>query len=222
MVFQPEIIVRTRKNTSTFSVATRAVTTIGSLPMEAGKGVLHGVGNIFKSALPPHHEVPSPPPVQSTGSSAGSGVKAARSVESLTPVVAPSEPGSLRVVVLSGKDLQAHDAKPYVVIRVGDKEQKTKHGHHKTSTPEWQVTISLPVFAKSQAYRNESFTFAATAFTAKLYIWVYDHKTLGKDKVLGEGEIEVRVAPLLEEVFPRLIHLHTDLASCPAWSVLSC
>jgi len=143
MLFQPEIIARTRKNTSTFSVATRAVTTIGSLPMEAGKGVLQGVGSIFKrdekkeSALPPHPEVPPPPPVQFTGSSSGSGVRAARSVESLTPVAAPSEPGSLRIVVFSAKDLQTQDAKPYVVIRVGDKEQKTKHGHHKTSTPEW-------------------------------------------------------------------------------------
>ena len=143
MLFQPEIIAKTRKNTSTFSVATRAVTSIGSLPMEAGKGVLHGVGNIFKrddkkeSALPPHPEVP--PPSQPTGSSLGSGVKATRSMESLTPAAAPSEPGSLRVVVFSAKNLQTQDARPYAVIRVGDKEHKTKHGHSKTSTPEWSV-----------------------------------------------------------------------------------
>ncbi|KAL4069403.1 C2 domain-containing protein [Scleroderma citrinum] len=181
MLFQPEIIARTRKNTSTFSVATRAVTHIGSLPMEAGKGVLHGVGSIFKRDekkeinLPLHTEVPPPPPVQSTGSSQGSGIKPARSMESLAPVAASSEPGSLRVVVFGAKDLQTQDPKPYAVVRVGDKEQKTKHGHSKTSTPEW----------------NESFTFAATSFTPKLYIWVYDHKTLGKDKILGEGELEI-------------------------------
>jgi hypothetical protein len=43
--------------------------------------------------------------------------------------------------------------------------------------------------------RNESFTFAAGAFTPKLYAWVHDHKTLGKDKVLGEAEIDVRAFP---------------------------
>ena len=47
-----------------------------------------------------------------------------------------SEPGTLRVTVIDAKDLASSDVKPYVVVRVGDKEQKTKHAS-KTSTPEW-------------------------------------------------------------------------------------
>ena len=46
------------------------------------------------------------------------------------------DPGTLRVVVKDAKDLSTSDIKPYVVIRVGDKENKTKHAH-KTATPEW-------------------------------------------------------------------------------------
>ena len=40
--------------------------------------------------------------------------------------------------------------------------------------------------------RNESFAFSASPSTQpKLYVWVYDHKTLGKDKALGSAEIDV-------------------------------
>lgn len=41
--------------------------------------------------------------------------------------------------------------------------------------------------------RNESFTFhAAPATQPKMHAWIYDHKTLGKDKLLGSAEIDVR------------------------------
>ena len=49
LLFTPEIIAKTRKNTSTFSSAGRAVTQIGSLPLGAGKGVVHGVGHVGKA-----------------------------------------------------------------------------------------------------------------------------------------------------------------------------
>jgi hypothetical protein len=48
MVFQPEIIVRSRKSTSTFSAAGRTMTAIGSAPIYAGKGVLQGVAGVFR------------------------------------------------------------------------------------------------------------------------------------------------------------------------------
>ena len=41
--------------------------------------------------------------------------------------------------------------------------------------------------------RNGSFKFAASALTPKMFIWMHDHKTLGKDKEIGEAEIDVRV-----------------------------
>lgn len=43
-------------------------------------------------------------------------------------------------------------------------------------------------------YRNESFTFAASPATQlKIFVWIFDHKTLGKDKELGAGEIDVSI-----------------------------
>lgn len=42
--------------------------------------------------------------------------------------------------------------------------------------------------------RNESFAFAAAPATQpKMFVWVYDHKTLGKDKLLGSADIDVRL-----------------------------
>ena len=41
-------------------------------------------------------------------------------------------------------------------------------------------------------FRHESFTFVAGPLTPKAFVCVFDHKTLGKDKVLGEGELDVR------------------------------
>ena len=40
-------------------------------------------------------------------------------------------------------------------------------------------------------YRNEPFSFSAGPLTTKLYIWLHEHKSFGKDKDLGEAEIDV-------------------------------
>ncbi|KAM5532785.1 hypothetical protein V8D89_013582 [Ganoderma adspersum] len=176
LLFTPEIIAKARKNTSTFSNAGRAMTQIGALPMGAGKGVIHGVTGVFRrrnsqssGSSDEGRELPagvvSKPDAEGgaaafpTGGANGQG----------------QEPGTLRVIVKDAKDLSTADIKPYVLIRVGDKEHKTKHSH-KTATPEW----------------NESFAFsAAPATQPKLFAWVYDHKTLGKDKMLGMAEIDI-------------------------------
>ncbi|EAU89251.1 transmembrane protein [Coprinopsis cinerea okayama7 len=48
LLFNPMIIAKTRKTASTFtSVGGRAMTQIGALPVNAGKGVLHGVTSVF-------------------------------------------------------------------------------------------------------------------------------------------------------------------------------
>lgn len=39
--------------------------------------------------------------------------------------------------------------------------------------------------------RNECFTFMAGPSQSKLFVWIHDYKTLGKDKLLGSGEVEV-------------------------------
>lgn len=143
LLFTPEIIVRTRKNTSTFTSAGRAMTHIGHIPVGAGKGVIQGVTGVFKrrgstsssSSDEGRQELPA-------------GVVAKQvdyAAEGSSPPNFPSineggansrDPGTLRVVVRDAKDLAMSDIKPYVVLRVGDKEHKTRHAP-KTATPEW-------------------------------------------------------------------------------------
>jgi len=149
MVFQPEIIAKARKNTSTFSAAGRAMTSIGGLPVEAGKGVLHGVKDVFKKDhgkgnghddLPPVPDLPSgqisqPVDQSNTMGRAGTVFPSVNSHGRNTSDSGKNEPGTLRVMVLDAKDLSMGDIKPYVTLRVGDKEVKTKN--QKSSNPEW-------------------------------------------------------------------------------------
>ncbi|KAJ6604267.1 C2 domain-containing protein [Mycena vulgaris] len=179
LMFQPEIIAKSRKNTSTFSTAGRAMTQFGGLPVTAGKGVFQGVTGVFKKGgkEEERHQTPAVPDVPSGQASHPIGQPDVLRADASSPsheASASSEPGTLRVTVLDAKDLSSSDSKPYAIIRLGDKEFKTKPTH-KTATPEW----------------NETFNFTAGSYTPKLYIWIHDHKTLGKDKLLGEGEIDI-------------------------------
>ncbi|KAI0786120.1 tricalbin [Abortiporus biennis] len=209
LVFTPEIIAKSRKNTSTFSTAGRAMTQIGHLPVGAGRGVVSGVTGVFrrdharkgsvsdsddeeksrgffKGSISDLRKKPSVaelgdiPEMSSTG-------QASRSLSTLAAdgsvgyangstetSGAPREPGTLKVTVVDAKDLSMSEIKPYVVVRVGEKENKTKHVQ-KTANPDWE----------------ETFQYTAGAGQTKLYAWVYDHKTLGKDKLLGAGEVEI-------------------------------
>ncbi|TFY83046.1 hypothetical protein EWM64_g967 [Hericium alpestre] len=194
LLFQPEIIARSRKNTSTFSTAGRAMTQIGALPIGAGKGVFHGVTGIFKrdkdedfkdgvisqpdmDGRGPVPDIPGSQMSQPVGMSDRMVAGDQLSVAPTTPPPSHGEfeNGTLKVTVLDAKDLGETDSvKPYAVVRVGDKEMKTKHAG-KTLTPEW----------------NETFTFSANPAISKLYAWIWDHKTLGKDKILGEAEVDI-------------------------------
>ncbi|EMD41578.1 hypothetical protein CERSUDRAFT_110127 [Gelatoporia subvermispora B] len=195
LLFQPEIIAKSRKNTSTFSSAGRAMTQIGHLPVGAGKGVIHGVTGVFSRKekdyarggspdLSDEDKAPTVPsipagqasePVGAIGPQAADGVKLAAMNGTGAQQALSSEPGTLRVTVMDAKDLSTSDVKPYVVLRVGDKEHKTK-SISKTATPEW----------------NETFTFsAAPGAQPKMYAWIFDHKTLGKDKQLGSAEVDL-------------------------------
>jgi Ca2+-dependent lipid-binding protein len=142
LLFHPEFISKTRKTTSTLSSATRTMTNIGAMPLGAGKGVIQGVAGVFKrdknkddDGLPPFQDVaagqvsrPLPPsePFPDTPPSA--------LIENGTKI--GTESGSLKVTVMDAKDLSWSDVKPYVVLRLGSVEHKTKHSG-KTLTPEW-------------------------------------------------------------------------------------
>lgn len=39
---------------------------------------------------------------------------------------------------------------------------------------------------------------ASVTTTTKIFVWIYDHKTLGKDRELGSGEVDVRFPISLE------------------------
>jgi Ca2+-dependent lipid-binding protein len=141
LLFRPEIIVKARKATSTFSNAGRAMTQLGGFPVTAGKGVIQGITDVFnKKEERDRDSLPDVPLAQ-----ASHPVKESDSLEArpaafppLPTDVPPQEPGTLRVTVLNAKDLPSSEAKPYATIRVGDKEFKTKHTG-KTANPEWCV-----------------------------------------------------------------------------------
>lgn len=160
ILFTPEIIAKQRKNTSTFSTAGRTVTQIGSLPVGAGKGVIHGVGKVgnkvsgvlHRSKHDSSHDygasttsIPEEPPSGQVSGPVGAadtanGVNMANSVATNeNSIEFPIEPGTLKVSVLTAKDLSAPDSdapKAYVIVRCGEKEHKTKHAS-KSVTPEW-------------------------------------------------------------------------------------
>ncbi|KAF7339989.1 hypothetical protein MVEN_01916600 [Mycena venus] len=155
--FEPDIIAKSRKNTSTFSTAGRAMTQFGGLPVTAGKGVLHGVTGVFKKGNKDEDSQPVPVTDVAPGQAShpvGQPDTLHADAASMSHETLPSsEPGTLRSATRSTK------TKPT----------------HKTATPEW----------------NETFNFAASSLTPKLYVWIHDHKTLGKDKLLAEGEIDI-------------------------------
>jgi hypothetical protein len=141
LVFQPKIVAKTRKPTSTFSTAGRAMTNIGAMPLTAGKGVFHGVTGVFK-----HKEHEETIPENFSGESPHAADNhvpvAAATSTSENGQTTPGESGTLRVAVMDAKGLVPHDIKPYTTIRVGDKEFKTKHTG-KTDTPDWSVVMYL-------------------------------------------------------------------------------
>lgn len=174
LLFQPSIIAKSRKNTSTFSSAGRAMTQVGNIPMGAGKGIVHGVGNVGNAGITVvkgvfrrgHHDeanesktslelptngaiavvdnnaavIPSPAVAANGGGSIGSAAGVAFSKTEDGDTRAPHDYGMLKVTVISGRDLPGTSGgetiKPYVVLKAGDKEQKTKHAG-KTTAPEW-------------------------------------------------------------------------------------
>jgi hypothetical protein len=154
MVFRPEIIMRSRKSTSTFSAAGRTMTAIGTAPISAGKGVIQGVATgvatVFKRGKDSdevHGPVGSGAPAETNvpGTQISQPIVDGELLE--VPVVSsaangyyvPAEPVALKVSVLDAKDLiGGPDVKPYAVVRIGEREYKTKHTG-KTVAPEWYV-----------------------------------------------------------------------------------
>jgi Ca2+-dependent lipid-binding protein len=160
LTFTPQVIYRTRGKTSTFSSATfstagRAATQVGAMPITVGKGVgkgvASGVGKVFKKdhakngqsvdlgadavAEPPSGQASQP--LVPDGNSPVTPSTLFPSTSTSTIDTSNTE-GTLRLTIIDAKDISDNGdpVKPYVTVRVGDKEYKTKHVG-KTTQPEW-------------------------------------------------------------------------------------
>ena len=160
------MITKSRKPTSTFSTAGRAMTQIGAAPVGVSKSVVSGVGvgvgvvggvvgknvmSLFKKegsraiaeeqlvqgVLSVSPDTASDPQLAQNGAASGSGVQSLPSPP--IPGASSTLSGTLRVEVVGGHDLMGADGdqvKPYVIASVGETEQKTKHVS-KTNSPVW-------------------------------------------------------------------------------------
>ncbi|CAE6385055.1 unnamed protein product [Rhizoctonia solani] len=187
MVFRPEIIAKSRTKTSTFSTAGRAMTQVGGVPLGAGRAVGRKIGGLFgrdKDSSEELPEVPVVPPVTepapaANGNGAANGSVGSASGAAVKPPASPAPgPGTLKVTLHRAKDLTGVEegdvAKPYVIMRIGDKDHKSSHV--KSNTPEW----------------NESFTFPNTSTEIRtLHVAIMDKKTFAKDPILAEGTIDI-------------------------------
>jgi hypothetical protein len=146
--FQPEIIVKSRAKTSTFSTAGRAMTQVGTLPLQAGKGVFHGVTRAFgRGGNGGNHssddgsiiDIPEMAPGQASKPIGAGGVGVGEDVftgpgQGISGAGGQgnghlSEPGIVKITVLEAKDYNpsGDSLKPYVILKSGDKEHKTSH-----------------------------------------------------------------------------------------------
>lgn len=155
MNFQPEIIVKSRAKTSTFSTAGRAMTQVGSLPLQAGKGVFHGVTRVFGRGAGVHggnHSSDDGSIVdvaEMTSGQASMPIGTDRIGVDESVFTGPGQgvsgaggqgnghisgPGVVKVKVIDAKDYNPNgDAlKPYVILKSGDKEHKTSHRSRST------------------------------------------------------------------------------------------
>jgi len=63
-----------------------------------------------------------------------------------------------------------------VILKLGDKEHKTSH---------------RPKSPSSECSWNEQCAFVVSSGQSKINVWVHDYKTIGRDKLLGAGEIDI-------------------------------
>ncbi|KAH9081855.1 tricalbin [Lactarius deliciosus] len=132
MVFQPGIIVKSRKNTSTFSAAGRTMTAYWKRTSQRGEKDSDDGHSLFGLGAQPEHKAviadnPGTQVSQPLGDEERLGVPAVTS-SGVIGHNAPLEHGTLKVSILDAKDLiGGPDVKPYAIVRIGEKEHKTKH-----------------------------------------------------------------------------------------------
>lgn len=206
MKFEPQIIAKVRKGT-TFASAGRALTSVGAVPFGATKGLVQGAKGLFvKKGNDVREEdeegfVVADPPAAQVSQEAGTSVNGTTPfpTSTLGSGTPPLQVGTLRVLVVGAKDLSGpvpgEAVKPYVVLKLGEREHKTKHTG-KTNSPEWYVQSNqcnlelAPTFSLTS--RHENFSYIVGPDTKILSAQVFTRHTFGKDNLIGETEIDVR------------------------------
>jgi len=170
------------------------MTQVGALPLQAGKGVFHGVTRVFGRGGDHSSEDGSIIDVPDMGTGQASKPVGANGIGVGEDVFTGpgqgisgagghgnghlTEPGIVRVTVIEAKDYNpgGDSLKPYVILKSGDKEHKTSH---------------RPKSAGSECSWNEQCAFVVNSSKSKIQAWVHDYKTIGRDKLLGAGEIDI-------------------------------
>ncbi|KAJ9102440.1 hypothetical protein QFC21_002840 [Naganishia friedmannii] len=220
LVFTPRIIAKSRRETTTFSQAGRAMTTVGAVPLGVGKGVgkgvfyggkglIHGVGSTVGFAgrkaglIKKKDKLGNEVLVEETtgqivdGNGADLGYASSdgetRPIQDSTMAqtlnagqmsgmeqhagVQGGQAEAINITCLSGSNLVgtgSHDVRPYVQLTLGRKSYKTSHAKRAVD-PEW----------------NETFKFGLEENEHVLLVRVLDHKTMGKDKELGQTHVDI-------------------------------
>ncbi|CCA70918.1 related to TCB3-protein localized to membranes, bud-enriched [Serendipita indica DSM 11827] len=191
MLFTPQIVAKSRKSTSTFSTAGRAVTQVGGAPIAVGKGVVGGVGIVGKgvvggvgnvgkgvkgifSGKKGGDDVSSPPPTATSFNAppSSAGVEGGEELS--------GDQGNLRMDIIDGQDLHAADrggtSDPYVVVTLnGDKVYKTDT-KKKTLTPTWNESFDCSVVSRA---------------AAEMIVQVLDWNALGQDEPIGQARVDL-------------------------------
>ncbi|CAE6471029.1 unnamed protein product, partial [Rhizoctonia solani] len=178
MVFRPEII------TKFFTTAGPIMTQVGGVSLEAGRAM--GRNGCYKDS-PQTEELPEVPPLPlvTEAAPAANGNEAINGImDSVAGLVVKPPPspipglGTLKVTLHKAKHLTGIEegdvAKPYVIMKIGDKFHKSSHV--KSNTPEW----------------NDSYAFPNTSTNMEtLHVTIVDKSRFGRDRVLAEGTIDI-------------------------------
>ncbi|CAG8761136.1 7114_t:CDS:2, partial [Acaulospora colombiana] len=219
MVFTPQIIAKSRKSTSTFSTAGRAVNQVGNAPIAVGKGVIGGVGTAGKGVAGGVGAVGKGVKGLFGGGRKGSDADAtilpATGLNSAgIPVI--QEPPSTQVTeqipgapapaagYTLGNDSQTFPKTPTSgnpmegVLRV-----TVQNGKDLADSDGDQVRpyVVLSMGGKKQETKHvsktnnadweEAFTFQVGPETKTLHLEVMDNRTFGKDKSIGQTDIAI-------------------------------
>ncbi|KAG8929500.1 hypothetical protein FRC02_005514 [Tulasnella sp. 418] len=122
--------------------------------------------------------------------------------------------GQLNVVLIDGKEIHGADrsgkSDPFVTFTLNDERVYKSQVKKKTLTPVWNESFSAPIpsrvaasFELEEEFKtkhagktlspqwDETFTVPVGPDTKSFNATIYDHKTLGKDKTLGEADIDI-------------------------------